>query len=106
MMLAGAVFAFAKPAAVREGMAKHGYPEQVAIPIVVAEICCVLLYVIPQTAVLGAILLTAYLGGATATHVRVQEPFFIPIIVAVVVWLGLYLRDPRLRDLVPLRRLA
>ena len=104
MMLAGAVFSFVKPAAAREGMVKHGYAEHHAVPIVVVELCCVLLYVIPQTAVLGAILLTGYLGGATATHVRVDEAFFIPVVVGVLLWLGLYLRDPRLRALSPLRR--
>jgi hypothetical protein len=64
----------------------------------------VILYAIPQTAVLGAILLTGYLGGAVSTHVRAGEPFFFPVIVGVLVWLGLVLRDPRLRSLAPLRR--
>ena len=58
---------------------------------------------IPRTSVLGAILLTAYLGGATATHVRIGEPFYFPVIFGVLVWAGLYLRDDRLRALVPLR---
>jgi hypothetical protein len=74
------------------------------MPILVVELCCVLLYLIPQTAVLGAILLTGYLGGATATHVRVDEAYFMPVVVGILVWLGLYLRDPRLRALVPWRR--
>jgi len=60
--------------------------------------------VIPRTAVLGAILLTGYLGGATATHVRIGEPFYTPIILGVLVWGGLYLRDARLRALLPLRK--
>jgi hypothetical protein len=105
LMLFGAVFTFVKPAEAREGMIKHGYAEHHVIPIIIVEVCCVILYVIPQTAVLGAILLTGYLGGATATHVRVSEPWFMPVIVGILVWLGLYLRDPRLRALVPLRRL-
>jgi len=104
LMLAGAVYSFVKPAAAREGMVKHGYAAHHAIPIVVVQLCCVLLYVVPQTAVLGAILLTGYLGGATATHVRVDEAFFMPVVVGILVWLGLYLRDPRLRALLPLRR--
>ena len=103
MMVAGAVFSFVKPEEAREGMVKHGYAEHHFMPILIVELCCVLLYVVPQTAVLGAILLTGYLGGATATHVRVSEPWFIPVVVGIVVWLGLYLRDPRLRALVPLR---
>ena len=56
-----------------------------------------ILYAIPQTAVLGAILLTGYLGGAVATHVRAGEPWFFPVIFGVLVWLGLFLRDPRRR---------
>jgi xanthine/uracil permease len=61
-------------------------------------------YVIPQTSVLGAILLTGYLGGAVATHVRIDDNFVPPIVMGVLVWLGLFLRDPRLRALIPLRR--
>lgn len=103
-MLFGAVFTFVKPDEARKGMLEHGYQEHHVIPIIIVELCCVILYVIPQTAVLGAILLTGYLGGATATHVRVNESWFFPVIFGILVWLGLYLRDPRLRDLVPLRK--
>lgn len=67
------------------------------------EAACVIIYLIPRTAVLGAILLAAYLGGATATHVRIGDPFFIPIIAGILLWLGLRLREPRLRSLIPLR---
>jgi hypothetical protein len=71
-------------------------------------LACTLLYAAPQTAVLGAILLTAYLGGAVATHVRVGDPLFTHILfgvyLGVLLWLGLYLRDETLRRLVPLRR--
>jgi len=70
-------------------------------------LACTLLYAVPQTAVLGAILLTGYLGGAVVTHVRVGDPLFSHILfgvyVGVLLWLGLYLRDERLRVLVPLR---
>lgn len=62
-----------------------------------------MLYAVPRTAVLGAVLVTAYLGGAVATHVRAGEPFSIPIVIGVLVWAGLYLRDARIRALVPLR---
>ena len=89
---------------VEEGNAKYGYSPDVTLPLMIVEIICVILYAIPATAVLGAILLTGYLGGAVATHVRAGEPFFFPVIVGVLVWLGLFLRDPRLRSLVPLRR--
>jgi hypothetical protein len=69
-------------------------------------LACLVLYVIPATSVLGAILLTGYLGGAVASHVRVGEglfPVFFPVMVGVLIWLGLYLRDVRLRSLIPLR---
>jgi Mn2+/Fe2+ NRAMP family transporter len=70
----------------------------------ILEIACTVIYVIPRTSVLGAILLTGYLGGATATHVRIGDPsFFGPVIFGVLVWLGLWLRDARLRALLPLR---
>jgi hypothetical protein len=81
-----------------------GYPADRARAIAIAEISCVVLYLIPQTAVLGAILMTGYLGGAVATHVRVHDSFLGPAIFGVVVWLGLYLRDSRIRALLPIRR--
>lgn len=84
---------------------KHlGYPDGTLVPIGVVEVLCTVLYLVPQTAVLGAALLTAYLGGAVATHVRVGEPFAGPILVGVFVWGGLFLRDARIRALLPLRR--
>ena len=73
MLLVSAAMKFAKPAPVMEGMAKHGYSEDVIFGLGVVELACTVLYLIPQTSVLGAILLTGYLGGATATHVRVGE---------------------------------
>jgi hypothetical protein len=81
-----------------------GYPADVASSIGIVEISCIVLYVIPQTSVLGAVLLTGYLGGAVATHVRVHDNFVSPAIVGVFVWLALYLRDPRIRALLPIRR--
>lgn len=81
-----------------------GYPLGTLVVIGVVELVCTALYAIPQTAVLGAILLTGYLGGAVATHVRLAEPFLIPIALGVVIWAGLFLRDARLRALLPLRR--
>ena len=90
------------PAAV-EGFGHLGYPEHVALPLGIVELVCTVLYVIPRTSVLGAILLTGYLGGATATHVRVGEPFYMAIMLGILVWGGLYLRDERLRALLPLR---
>ena len=78
------------------------YPESTARPIGVVEILCVVIYLVPPTRVLGAILLTGYLGGAVSTHVRAEQPFVIPILVGVIVWGGIFLRDARLRSLLPL----
>jgi hypothetical protein len=97
-----------KPEAVVKGTVELGYPESVLLPLGTTLLVCTILYVIPRTAVLGAILLTGYLGGAIATHVRVEHPFFshvlFPVYVAVLLWGGLWLRDERLRALIPLRR--
>ena len=96
-----------KPAVVVEATTKLGYSESLIIPIGIILIACTLLYLIPTTSVLGAILLTGYLGGAVATHVRAAEggvfPIIFPIIFGALLWLGLYLNDTRLRALIPLR---
>ena len=82
-----------------------GYPPQTLTTIGVLELACAVLYAIPRTAILGAILVTGYLGGAAATHVRISDPSFImPILLGVFAWAGLYLRDRRIADLLPLRR--
>lgn len=83
---------------------KFGYPSGVWTPLAIVEGTCALLFLLPPTRVLGAILLTGYLGGATATHVRVSDPWFTPVVVGVVVWLALFLRDARVRALVPWTR--
>ncbi|MCB9769938.1 MAG: DoxX family protein [Candidatus Omnitrophica bacterium] len=103
MLLMSATMKFLQPPEAVEGFEHLGYPLSVSIPLAVVELGCAIVYLIPQTSVLGAILLTGYLGGATASHVRVEEAFYIPIALGVMIWLGLYLRDPRLRRLVPLR---
>ena len=103
LLLFSAAMKFAKPPEVIKGFVELGYPERLSVPLGVVEIACAIVFVIPQTAVLGAILLTGYLGGATATHVRVGQPFFMPIVLGVVIWLGIYLRDGRLRALIPFR---
>lgn len=104
MTVGGLVFLFVAPDKVSEGMVKYGYPASAAKPILITEILCGLLFAIPQTATLGAILVTGYLGGAVATHVHAGEPFFFPIIFGVLVWLGPWLRDARYRTLLPLRQ--
>lgn len=103
-MIGTGLYGLLKPEAIAPQFAHYGYPDGALMRILIVEILCALLYAIPRTSVLGAILLTGYLGGATATHVRAGEPFFIPIIVGMVVWLGLYLRNGRVRALVPLRK--
>ena len=80
-----------------------GYPESLLTPIGLLEITCMLVYAVPRTRILGAILVTAYLGGATATHVRIADPPIVPIVLGIAAWLGLYLSDERIRALVPLR---
>jgi hypothetical protein len=93
-----------KVSAVIEGMARYGYPEHLIVYIGMLEVGCTVVYLIPRTAILGAILMTGYLGGATATNVRVGDPSFIgPILAGVFVWAGLYLRDGRLSELTPVR---
>ncbi len=97
-----------KPAFVVEATVQLGYPESVIFGLGVILLACVVLYAIPQTCILGAILLTGYLGGAVATHVRVGDPLFshtlFPVYVAVLAWGGVFLREDRLRVLIPLRR--
>ena len=102
MLLMSAGMKLAQPAAFLEGWAKFGYQASQATGIGIVELACALLYVIPRTSVLGAILLTGYLGGATATHVRIGDPSPIPVVLGVLVWGGLYLRDARIRALIPL----
>lgn len=82
-----------------------GFSPSIGATIGVIELACVVLYLIPHTAMLGAILLTGYMGGVLVSHLRLDEPVIMPVVLGVVVWLGLFLRDPRLRRLVPLRSL-
>jgi hypothetical protein len=108
MLLFSGVLKLVKPAGagVVEEFTRLGYPENRALGIGILEIACTLVYAIPRTSVLGAILLTGYLGGAVATHVRIGDPFFNvfgPILFGAMIWGGLYLRDERLRALIPLR---
>jgi DoxX-like family len=106
-LLMDGVMKLIKPEPVVKATVELGYPESVILGLGIVLLVCVILYLIPRTSVLGAILLTGYLGGAVATHVRVGNPFFthtlFPVYVAVLVWGGLYLRDRRLGRLIPLR---
>jgi hypothetical protein len=102
-MLVNASIGFSKPDMVRDGFAHMGIPYGLHNAFAVIMLACILLYAIPQTSVLGAILFTGYFGGATITHLRIGEPFYFPVAVSVLAWLALYLRDSRLRALIPLR---
>ncbi|MGH7651963.1 MAG: DoxX family protein [Gemmatimonadaceae bacterium] len=107
-MVFDAVVHISKSPAVIEGFSKAGFSISLLVPLSIIELICIVLYVIPATAVLGAILLTAYLGGAVATNVRMGMPLFsytlAPVYIAIVLWLGLWLRDTRVRSLIPFRR--
>ena len=93
---------------VMEGTLKVGYPAGAVRPIGIILLVCLICYVIPRTSVLGAILLTGYLGGAVATNVRISAPLFsyvlTPVYVGALVWGGLFLQDERVRALIPLRK--
>ena len=105
LLVSGINLSLVQSPAVRESFAKFGYSPNVIAPLGILEAILAILYMIPQTSMLGAILLTGYLGGATATHVRINDPtWVVPVVVGVLLWLGLYLRDEKLRALVPLRR--
>ena len=89
-----------------EGMKKFGWSEDGLLLTAALMIVSAVLYVIPQTAVFGAIVMTGYFGGAVATHARLHDPMWVvPMACGILTWLGLYLRDTRLRELVPLRKL-
>lgn len=91
---------------VLQSAAQLGYSTESMVAIGTLLLACTLVYVIPRTAVLGALLLTAYLGGAVATQVRVGNPLFeciFPVIFGVLVWAGLFLREPHLSTLIPVR---
>jgi hypothetical protein len=96
-----------KPAPVVEAFTRLGYPLSTSVGIGVLALICTAIYVTPRTSVLGAILLTGYMGGAVSTHVRAGSTLFetiFPVILGGLVWLGIYVRDAELRQLIPLRR--
>jgi len=107
-LLMDGVMKLVKPAVVVEATVKLGYPESTIFSMGIVLLACTVLYVIPVTSVLGAILLTGYLGGAVATHLRVGDPLFthtlFPVYLGILIWGGLYWRDARLRTLIPLRK--
>ena len=84
-----------------QGFDHLGWPQAMLTTIGALELLCVVLYLVPQIAVLGGIILTGYLGGAIATHIRIGEPVYLHVVIGLFIWGGLYLREPRLRKLVP-----
>jgi DoxX-like family len=106
-LLFDAIMKFVRPEPVVEATVRLGYPESVILGLGIVLLVCTVLYLVPSTAVLGAILLTGYLGGAVASHVRAGDGLFailFPVLFGALLWGGLYLRDERLRSLLPLRR--
>jgi len=86
-----------------KGLAHLGLPMSMVVPLAILELACVAVYLVPRTAVLGAILLTGYMGGAICTHWRVGDAFVAQILIGIALWAGVWLRESRLRALIPLR---
>jgi hypothetical protein len=87
-----------------QGFAHLQVPLSMRVPLAVLELSCTIVYLVPATAVLGAILLAGYIGGAILTHWRVGDPVVVQILIGLLVWLGIYLRESRLKDLIPIRK--
>lgn len=104
LLLFSASGKFLQPAGMEEGLAGIGWRKDQMLWLGIVETLCVVLFVIPRTTVLGAVLITGYMGGAMATHVRVDEPWVVQFLVGVVAWVSVFLREPRLRSLLPIRR--
>lgn len=104
LILFGSVMKLMKPPAVVQAFAQAGIPEHLIVPVGLIELICVVVYSIPSTSVLGAILITGLMGGATIINLRIGNPaYLLTILLGMLAWGGLYLRDPRLRVLIPLR---
>jgi hypothetical protein len=105
LLVLSAAMKFSTSPDVAKGFDHLGWPMRLAPVLAILELACIAIYLIPRTAVLGAILFTGYMGGAIATHVRVGDPFIIQALLPIIAWHGLYLRDPRVRALAPIRSL-
>ncbi len=103
MLVMSASMKFSGAPEVAASLTHLGFATDMAITLGIIELTCVLLYLVPHTAVLGAVLITGYLGGAIAVHLRLGEPVTIPLVLGIVAWAGLWLREPRLRRVLPLR---
>ena len=103
LLISSGVMKLGKSPSVIEGFAHFGYAEKLIFGLGIVELSCAVIYLIPRTSMLGAILVTAYFGGATATCLRVGDPWWPTVVAGVLIWGGLYFRDPRIRALIPLR---
>jgi hypothetical protein len=106
-LLMDAIVKLIKLAVTVEATVELGYSESIIVPLGIVLLICTVLYIVPKTSILGAILLTGYLGGAVATHARISNPVFthmlFPVYLGILLWLGLFLRDERVRRLIPFR---
>jgi hypothetical protein len=102
-LIMSAGFKFSGDKTVTEGLEKMSWAPNLAVPLGITELACTILYLIPRTSVLGAILLTGYMGGAIATHISLEESFAFQAVFGIVIWLGIFLREPRLRAILPWR---
>jgi hypothetical protein len=104
-VLMGSVMKLMRLPAVHEGFARAGLADSLILPVGLIELICVITYVIPATAVLGAILMTGLLGAACLTSLRIADPTYpLPVILGMLAWGGLFMRDPRVRALIPFRK--
>ena len=103
-MVSGAIAGLLKPELMMQGLSELGYSLTLGRWITILELIYIVIYLVPRTSVLGVILLTSYLGGATASHLRVGQSPVIAIVVCIMLWAGLYCREPRLRALIPFRK--
>ena len=105
IVLMGSVMKLMRLPAVHEGFARAGLPDSLMVPVGLIELICVITYVIPATAVLGAILMTGLLGAACLTSLRIADPTYpLPVILGMLAWGGLFMRDLRVRALIPFRK--